>query len=227
VSPEGRVPLVVSATGRDRAMIHVKWLTHATFLMVGGLGLLLAAPSVQRQDPLQNPAPFSDWDYPIRLGDPRSRVREVLGRPSCTRDGADEYWAAFVTVWFDADDRVTKLNLRGAAGLITSGCSLVGAQGLIVAPRVLMFGLMGDPSADEFSRLLGPPVREERADSGARLSMRRVWITSGYVIDALFLTADWTDRSGQAFSAGRLLWFDVSVNVEPLTKRLKPPQRSS
>ena len=55
------------------------------------------------------------WEYPIRFGDPLSKVHSLLGNATRTTDVLEEHPLSGVTVWFDSDRRVTKLNFQGAA----------------------------------------------------------------------------------------------------------------
>jgi hypothetical protein len=151
----------------------------------------------------------SSWAYPIQLGDSRTKAHEFLGNATRTTDVLEEYPMSGVTLWFDPEGRLTKLNFHGTAGSLYSGANSMVGDNWIPSDRSPVFGLTASANESDFARVLGAPISENEAGSANRLEVRRVWRKDGYLIDALFLGADRTEDR-KAFSRGALLWFEVS-----------------
>jgi hypothetical protein len=151
-------------------------------------------------------ASLSAWAYPIRLGDSRARAHELLGNPTRTTDVLEEYPMSGVTLWFDPEGRLTKLNFTGPAGkALYSGPN----TDLIPSNRPIVFGLTAQSRDADFSRVLGTPVSEAEERAASSREVRRVWRKDGVLIDALFLAVDRTE-AGKALPKGGLVWFEVS-----------------
>lgn len=151
----------------------------------------------------------SSWTYPIHLGDSRAKAHEFLGNATRTTDVLEEYPMSGVTLWYDPEGRLTKLNFQGTAGAIYSGpASMVGAN-WIPSDRSPVFSLTTSSDEGEFARVLGAPVSVNEAGPPSRLEIRRVWRKDGYVIDALFLGSERTEE-GRTLQKGGLVWFEIS-----------------
>jgi hypothetical protein len=144
------------------------------------------------------------WQYPVWLGDLRERVHKLLGAASRVTPEMEEYAESGVTVWFDREGRVTKLNFAGTA------CSIYASSSFdpIVSKQQIVFGLTGHTDEGGFRRVLGVPDREMHERSSSVRELRCVWKKDGYVVDALFLTTE-RNHSGKIFSKGSLVWFEI------------------
>lgn len=149
------------------------------------------------------------WTYPVRLGDSRSKTHEVLSTAARTTDVLEEYPMSGVTVWYDPEGRVAKLNFHGEAGALYSGPVSMFGQNWIPSNRPLVFGLNAHSNEGEFARVLGPPVDRNEAGGSGRREVRSVWRKAGYLIDATFLASD-RSKDQKLFRKGTLLWFEVS-----------------
>lgn len=166
------------------------------------------------------------WDYAIRLGDSRAKVHKLLGNAARTTDALEEYPKSGVTVWFDSEGRASKLNFGAEADQI-----YVGASEWIPSDRQLMFGLSTRMNEDEFTRVLGTPVRvhEHRVPPTGGASVpasagpdkyftdwhnerRVIWRKLNYSIEARFLASDRADQ-GKTFAKGSLLDFEISPGL--------------
>ena len=144
------------------------------------------------------------WQYPVRLGDQRERVHKLLGAVGRTTPELEEYPESGVTVWFDSENRVTKINLAGEACAVYATASF----DPIISKQQILFGLTGHTNEVGFRRILGVPERETRERSTSVRELRCVWKKDGYVVDALFLDAE-RNHEGKTFPKGTLLWFEV------------------
>lgn len=144
------------------------------------------------------------WQYPVRLGDTRTRVHELLSNPSRTTPALEEHPTSGITVWFDGDGRVSKLNFDGEATAIYSSASF----DRISSDRPLVFGLTSHTDEAGFRRILGVPLKETPERRASIRELRLVWKRDGYVVDALFLA---TERShlDKTYKKGSLLWVEV------------------
>jgi hypothetical protein len=147
----------------------------------------------------------SSWAYPVRLGQSRAVVHELLGNPSRVTDTLEEYAISGVTVWYSPEGRVAKLNFLGDASALYSS----GSFDSIPSDRQLMFGLTAHTDQAGFRRLLGVPVREAEVGRADAKETRVVWRKDGAVVDALFLAAD-RRHDGRILPRGTLVWFEVS-----------------
>ncbi len=190
-----------------------------------GLGFLTlaAAPSVLlpfglaggSEGPSNNPGaaqPASDdsgspWTYPLQLGDSRGKAHEWLGNATRATEVLDEFSLSGVTLWFSSEGRVTKFNFQGAAGALYSG-----TEKWVASDRTVVFGRTARSSDADFKSRLGAPVGESESGPLAARELRRIWRKDGYLIDALFLSSDRSDR-GQAFPKGSLLWVEISPGL--------------
>ena len=144
------------------------------------------------------------WQYPVRLGDPREGVHKLLGAASRITPELEEYSESGVTVWFDRESRVTKLNFAGEACAVYASASF----DPIISKQQIVFGLTSYTNEAGFRRVLGVPARESHERSTSVRELRCVWKKDGYVVDALFLVAE-RSHEGKTFSKGTLLWFEV------------------
>jgi hypothetical protein len=152
------------------------------------------------------------WEYPIRLGDPRSKVHQFLGNAARTTEVLEEYPMSGVTTWFDLEGRLAKLNFHGKAGALYSGPNAMMAPNWIPSDRPLLFGLTAHADEADFRRRLGSPVHEVEAGPAKAKELRCLWRKDGYLIDALFLASDRTE-GGKAFAKGCLVWCEVSPGL--------------
>jgi len=189
-------------------MRKCSWFGAAAVISVT-LGLLPACGTNSNDSSSARTDSRDSWQYPLRLGDARARVHEILGNATRTTEVLEEYPMSGVTVWFDSEGRLTKLNFHGEAGALYSGPnSMIGAN-WIPSDRPVLSGLTSHANEDDFRRLLGSPVREYEAGPSNAKEVRRVWRYGGYLIDALFLVSDRTNE-GKTFTKGSLVWFEVS-----------------
>lgn len=144
------------------------------------------------------------WQYPVRLGDLREGVHRLLGAASRIMPELEEYPESGVTVWFDRESRVTKLNFAGEACAVYASASF----DPIISKQQIVFGLTGYTDEAGFRRVLGVPDRESHERSMSVSELRCVWKKGGYVVDALFLVAE-RNHEGKTFSKGSLIWFEV------------------
>jgi hypothetical protein len=130
-------------------------------------------------------APSEPWQYPLRLGDTRSKVHELLSSPKRTTKDLEEYPASGVTVSFDDDRRVTKLGFAGTASEISSD-----ETPTILTDRPLLFGLTSHTDEAGFRRVLGMPARETQEHSANQKDLLHcIWKKDGYIIEGFFLSS--------------------------------------
>jgi hypothetical protein len=144
------------------------------------------------------------WQYPVRLGDLREKVHNLLGATSRTTTELEEYPESGLTVWFDRESRVTKLYFAGEAGTVYASASF----DPIISKQQIIFGLTAHTDEAGFKRVLGGPTRESHERSTSVRELRCVWKKDGYVVDALFLAAE-RNHGGKTLAKGTLLWFEV------------------
>ena len=169
--------------------------------------LLMGCTDGERDQAVADP-----WQYPIRLGDSRSSVQELLGPPHYTsRPMWDEFPTLGVSAMFDAADRVTKLSFVGAANSTQVP--------YIPSDRPVLFGLSGHADEEDFRLALGSPVVERQEPAGAQAQkkdgryrtvrgVRLVWKKKGYVVEALFVAEERGYR-GNTYDKGTLSEFQV------------------
>jgi hypothetical protein len=145
------------------------------------------------------------WEYPIRPGIPRAQVHELLGSESRSTRELEEYPPSGVTVWFDNNDKVTKVGFGGDAGAIYGNSSL---QVPLASDRPLLFGLTGHSGEADFRRALGTPKQEIEEGGRATRELHCIWRKDGYVVDALFLNAE-RHSAGKNYPPGSLVWFEA------------------
>ena len=112
----------------------------------------------------------ASWTYPIRLGDARAKAHELLGNPTRSTEVLEEYPLSGITLWFDSEGRVSKVNLQGTASALYTG----GAVSLL-SHRALAFGLTAHSRDGDFARILGMPVTEIQEGPSERREVRRLW----------------------------------------------------
>jgi len=186
----------LSLSGKVRRLAFAFYLTVVFLVACGG------GKNHQHDAPQTN---AGSWQYAVRLGDPQSRVHEMLGAASRATSELEEYPLSGVTVWFDREGRVTKLNFAGVASALYGGTS----SDLIPSDRQTLFGLTGHTGEAEFRRILGVPTIENHERSSTVRELRCVWKKDGYVVDALFLAAE-RSHEGKRYPMGSLIWFDIS-----------------
>ena len=179
---------------------------------VGGSAVALAAASILSVACSGRPAGGGTgdqpqatlaWEYPVHLGDDRTKVKAVLGQP-ILRPGYETYPASGVEVWYGSGDTVAKLVFLG------QGAALYGAdEAQLPSKHPLMLGLTSQADEAAFRRALGPPTQEGPGRVPDKRVRRCVWRTKSLLIDAEFLTEARTEP-GRTFAAGVLIWFSVS-----------------
>jgi hypothetical protein len=95
-----------------------KGLTRVLVFVLIALGFLIECCGAGQVSPALKAAGPDSWQYPIRLGDTRARVHELLGAASRTTTNLEEYPTSGVDVWFNTEGRVTKLNFAGEASVV-------------------------------------------------------------------------------------------------------------
>jgi hypothetical protein len=125
----------------------------------------------------------------------------------------EEYPASGVTLWFDPDNRVTKLNFFGeAAGAYRTSFEQT------FSDQPLLFGLTARSDEAAFRKVFGEPRQEQSQGLPGRRERRLVWKKAGYVIDGLFFVEvykspyvckDPCDISTEVYRPGTLVWLDV------------------
>ena len=144
------------------------------------------------------------WAYPIQFHESRSKVHDLMGLPARATPDLEEYPSSGVTVWFNPEGGVAKLNFAGIASRLYSG-----SLEPIVSDRVIVFGLTARAAEATFHHVLGPCMTQSDERSTAISERRCVWRKDGYLVDALFLATD-RIHEGTTFPKGTLLWFEVS-----------------
>jgi hypothetical protein len=169
------------------------------------LGLLIGC-SNNLQESTNSKSFKSDtsWSYPIRLGDPRARVHELLGTASRTTNDLEEYPMSGVTAWFNAEGQVSKLNFAGKASEMYASASF----DPVISTRHILFGLTAQMDEAGFRHILGVPEREEQERRASARELSCVWKKNGYVVNALFVVAE-RSHEGTVFPKGSLIWFEV------------------
>ena len=175
--------------------------------------LLIGCNDVGRDQAVDLDTPANPWQYPIRLGDSRLTVQELLGPPHHTSKPIwDEFPTSGVLVMFDRAGRVTKLYFVGEANFFPDL--------YIPSDRPVLFGLSGHASEEDFRLALGSPVAERQEPAGAwvllepggrsRLlsGVRLVWKKERYVVEGLFV-AEERGRRGNTYDKGTLSEFQV------------------
>jgi hypothetical protein len=181
---------------------------RAVWLLV----LILVLPMALGCGSVGSPGQRSDadpWTYPVRLAESRAKAHELLGNPARTTEVLEEFPKSGITLWFDSEGRVTKINLHGIAGALYAGPSSMYGDNWIPSDRSLLLGLNARSTEEEFLRILGPPADQTEAGRATQREVRRVWRRDGYVLDATFLAVERTE-AGKTFPKGALLWFEVS-----------------
>lgn len=181
-----------------------KVLTRVLIVVSVALGLLLGCGDGRKATACSETISSGSWQYPVRLGDLRERVHKLLGAASRTTPELEEYPESGVTVWFDHESRVTKLNFAGEACAVYASASF----DPIISKQQILFGLTGHTDEAGFRRVLGVPARESHERTTSVKELRCVWKKDGYVVDALFLVAE-RNHKGKTFPKGTLLWFEV------------------
>jgi hypothetical protein len=116
----------------------------------------------------------------------------------------EEYPASGLTVWFDVEGRVTKLNFAGGAIAIYSDHSPTP----IPSDHQLLFGLTTHTDEAGFRRILGTPARETQEGKTSGREVQHIWKRGGYIVEALFLTVEHTHEE-KKYPAGSLVWCEV------------------
>ena len=148
------------------------------------------------------------WQYPVRPGDNRARVHELLGNPARATAGLEEYPSSGVTAWFNTEGRVAKLNFSGEAAVLYSTDSF----GMIPSKNQVLSGLSNRSDETDFRRILGTPAKEQQERASISRELHCLWKTDSLLINALFLVAPRT-HEGKTYGKGSLLWFEVSRSL--------------
>ena len=169
------------------------------------------------QDQAMDPDILADpWQYPIRVGDSRATVRDLLGPPYHTSTPVwDEFPTSGVSLMFDVGGRVTKLYFVGEA----DAHSPYIPSKYIPSDRPVLFGLSGHSDEEDFRLALGSPVAE-RLDSPGHVflesegrlrplrGVRLIWRKEGYVVEGLFVAEERGYRENP-YDKGTLSQFEV------------------
>jgi hypothetical protein len=150
--------------------------------------------SVQTVDP---------WQYPLRFGDTRAKVRRLLTYPQRQTPFLEEFSHSGVTVWYDAE-RVSKFSFSGKAARLYS--SDLGSP--LIAEQPVLLALTGYSDEMAFRRALGNPVSNTDVRIHASRERRCFWKASGYVIEAWFLVDERNDAN-RRYPPGTLISFEV------------------
>ncbi len=174
--------------------------------------LLIGCNDVGRDQAVDSDTPANPWQYPIRLGDSRLTVQELLGPPHYSeKPMRDEFPRSGVSAIFNAAGRVTLLSFGGEANYI---------QDLYIpSDRPVLFGLSGHSSEEDFRLALGSPVAESQEGAGPQvqekdgryrfvMGVRLVWKKEGYIVEGLFVAEERGHR-GNIYDKGTLDKFDV------------------
>ena len=179
-----------------------------------------AAPTLATNTPLLAPAltksprkSFSQqledegWQYPIKLGDPMSKVHSLLGLPPSTTGFLEDYPRAGLSIWFSPEGRVAKLNFSW-----TRRRPLCTFERLESERQKYILGLSSHANEEEFKALLGEPDKTTLERSSAVRERRHAWRRNGYLIEGWFLA---TERPSDEtrFPIGALIWFEISPTL--------------
>lgn len=151
----------------------------------------------------------TSWQYPLQFGDSRDKAHELLGNATRTTDLLEEYPMSGVTLWFDPEGRLAKLNFQGSGGSLYAGPKSMMGTYWIPTNKPVLFGLTPSANEAEFARVLGAPVSENEAGTARDREVRRVWRKGGNVIDALFLGVDRAADQATLLK-GTLVWFEIT-----------------
>jgi hypothetical protein len=149
------------------------------------------------------------WQYPVRLGDSRAKVHELLGAASRSTDVLEEYPSSGVSVWYNEEGRLNKIWFAGEGCSIYSGNDGIQRDPLPTDHQII-FGITGHSKESGFREILGPPQKNEKE---GHQEVRCIWRSQGYLIDALFLAVDYQQDIGGRVSAkekGTLIWFEIA-----------------
>lgn len=148
------------------------------------------------------------WQFPVRLGDSRMAVHQVLTAPSRDNGILEEYPSSGVALLYDAEGRVAKITILGAAANIYYS----GAEA-IPSSQPVLFGLGGRTNEAGFRRILGKPSTSSFTRAAVRRELQCVWKKGGFIISAEFLAAPRDDGTSNAYPPGTLLWFEVCRGI--------------
>lgn len=168
---------------------------------------LTTAPKRAPSTPLPHQREGESWNYPIRLGDPISKVHSLLGTPSRSTEILEEYPRSGVSVWFTPEGRVAKLNFHGQAGVLYAPDNQWHPTDTVV-----LLGLSPRATEAEFRQALGVPEQTTMERSSAVREAHHSWRKSGYIVDGWFLATERT-LGEIPFPKGALLWFEVSPTL--------------
>ena len=146
-------------------------------------------------------APAGSWEYPVRLGDSRERVYDLLGLPSekipdpLTASIIEWFPVSGVSVEFDEFHKARVLHFPGEYHL----------EGWIVSDRNVLFGLHPRSEQQLFTdRFVAPDLTAAGPDSRTH-----TWRHANYAILAEFWAAD-VEQAGRKLKAGSLRRLEVS-----------------
>ena len=149
----------------------------------------------------QQPASLN-WKYPVRFGDSRARVHELLGAPNTgLLSAAEKFWASGVDVEFGPEGRVTGFTFDGVAAAPYGG-----PEGSYPTEREFFAGLGAQADEATFRRVLGIPVDDQQREA---LYRRSAWRRDGFLIQAAFLAVE-TSAEGRTLAKGTL--FSVTIS---------------
>jgi hypothetical protein len=146
-----------------------------------------------------------DWSYPIHLGDDRSNVHKLLGPSSRVTSNLEEYPQSGLTVWYDQESHVSKLNFAGDAAAVYGSTYSI----LIPSDKHILQTLTAKSDVSAFKKVFGEPKLESTERSTSNQELRCIWREHGFLIDALFLNVD-RNVGAKVFKKGTLVWVEVS-----------------
>ena len=171
--------------------------------------LSLAAACARQQSPRY------PWQYPIHLGDTRAQVHALLGAASRSDSILEEYPASGVTLWFDQNNRVTKLNFIGQA----AECYRTTSEQML-SDQALEFGLTANSNESSFRQAFGKPRVEECDRRGSGTAAATCGRKRDTLIDGLFFVREYGDKP-PPYPPGTLVWFEIYRGLSWLTGRAR------
>ena len=141
------------------------------------------------------------WEYPVKLGDSRERVYDLLGLPTekipdpPTSSMIEWFPISGVSVEFDEFHKARVLHFPGEYRL----------DGWVVSDRKILFGLDARSDRSQFDAILGAPAVTTTGPDAHTYTWRR----DSYAILGEFWTAD-VQHGGKIFKAGTLKRVELS-----------------
>jgi len=144
----------------------------------------------------------SGWEYPVRLGDARERVYDLVGAPTArfpdNQNLSVTEWfpTSGVSIEFDQFGKARQLNVAGEFHW----------NDWVQSGRHVVFGLTSRSTWNEFVSSLGQPVSTGPVESGYQ---KFSWHKGEYAIAGEFWVEDSKDGD-HVYPMGTLKWLEVS-----------------